>query len=149
MDVDSQSFPSGSEYESDASESSRASTPPPPPRTRRISKKTKSVPKSKSKQIEEGFEEVKKRPSKRNKDLETEENETKTKPSKKKKNEHVSNVVKVDFSEKRTEKQEIPEFQGYIGEKWYLKLSHYSGRQWFCLRQYEDKNFTKAPKGNE
>lgn len=55
----------------------------------------------------------------------------------------------MDFSEKNPQTTEIPDYEAYVGDRWYVKVSNYGQKQYICLRQYEDKALTKSPKGND
>lgn len=153
METESQSL-SNSEYESDSSESSVNSSPPPTPTmprksSKEKSKSSKSQPKahcSKTKQIEDGFDTGKKRHSKRS--SQGDDPEPESRKSKKIKKHEVSNVTKVDFSEQVPAEKLVPDYQAFLGDKWWLKTTNYGNRQYICLRKYEDNTFAKSPYGN-
>lgn len=46
--------------------------------------------------------------------------------------------ITLDIADKKLEEMIVPEFSCHIGNKWYVRTSKYYGRDYICIRQYND-----------
>lgn len=157
MENDSQSIFSTSDSDSESSDvsetptSSRKRSQKSEDRKQSPKKIVKRTTTKKSTGDEDG---ARRRTSKRSRDVASfddmaEEVSSTSKPRtvKKRKHEPVSTKVRTDFSEKSPQTVEIPGYDAFLGDQWYVRITTYKGRQYICLRHYEDKNLTKSLKG--